>query len=67
MASATTMLLSSLIYFKDGYVAANEYNEGLRQVKWPLDYFMKCHQQTDRFYAQVRVFSSSDFKEYCKS
>ncbi|XP_067931580.1 endoglucanase E-4-like, partial [Watersipora subatra] len=53
MSAATTMLLHGLIFFGDAYQMIGQYDEGLRQIRWPLDYFMKCHQLTDRFYAQV--------------
>lgn len=65
MAGATTMLLTGMIYFKDGYTAAGQYEMAKRQVKWPLDYFLKCAQLSDRFYGQViiLIFSSMLIRE----
>lgn len=53
MAGATTMLLHGMVFFEDAYKMIGQFDEGLRQIRWPLDYFMKCHVRTDRFYAQV--------------
>jgi len=42
-AFTTTMLAWSLIDGKVGYIAAGEYENGLDQVRWGLEYLIKCH------------------------
>ena len=53
MSASATTLLYGILFFDDGYKSAGQYDEALRQIRWPLDYFMKCFQESDRFYAQV--------------
>jgi len=57
MSAATTMLLYGLVFFKQGYQTAGAYDTGLREVKWPLDYFLKCHIDADTFVGQVRMLA----------
>jgi hypothetical protein len=52
-AMATTALLWGVLEFKAGYEAAGEYLNVLDSLRWPLDYFMKCHVTTNQFYGQV--------------
>ena len=54
MANSAVMLLYGMIFFKDGYVAAGQLTNATRQIKWPLDYFLKCSQNDGIFYGQVR-------------
>mgnify|MGYP001792003026 FL=1 len=56
MSASATTLLYGILFFEDGYKSAGQYEEALRQIRWPLDYFMKCFQESDRFYAQVGSF-----------
>jgi len=53
MASAVTTLIWGGLEFKAGYQAAGEWNNFLDSVRWPLNYFMKCHVSTNNFYGQV--------------
>ena len=53
MAAAVTNLAWGLLEFKDGYTAAGEYGNMLDCLKWPLDYFIKCHIDADTFVGQV--------------
>lgn len=63
MSASASTLIYGMLFFEDGYKSAGQYEEALRQIRWPLDYFMKCFQQPDRFYAQVclKTRSSSSF------
>ncbi|CAH1786740.1 unnamed protein product, partial [Owenia fusiformis] len=55
MAWSTTTLIWSMLEFKDGY--GDQWGWALNEVKWPLDYFLKCHViengKTQKFYGQV--------------
>ncbi|XP_035827303.1 endoglucanase 20-like [Aplysia californica] len=42
MASSSTLLLWSLVRFKDGYVKAGQLDMMYDMIKWPLDYFLKA-------------------------
>ena len=53
LAWSTTTLLWGLVEFRDGYEAAGELDNMLNSVRWPLDYFTKCHVSDTQFYAQV--------------
>ncbi|KAI8767426.1 endoglucanase E-4 [Biomphalaria glabrata] len=54
MASTTTVLLWSILKFKDGYVQSGQLNNAMDQVKWTLDYFLKgWNPQTKQLVAQV--------------
>ncbi|XP_064612033.1 endoglucanase E-4-like [Liolophura sinensis] len=53
MASTTTLLLWSLIQWPDAYKAAKQLDHMYDCVKWPLDYFIKCHTGPNEFYVQV--------------
>jgi len=53
MAMATTALTWGGLEFQAGYQAAGEWQNFLDGVRWPLDYFMKCHVSTNNFYGQV--------------
>ncbi|KAH9524325.1 hypothetical protein Btru_054153 [Bulinus truncatus] len=54
MASTTTVLLWSMVKFKDGYVYADQLDNAYEQVKWTLDYFLKgWNPQTKQLVAQV--------------
>lgn len=60
MAYATTMLLWGLLRYSDAYDASGQKEAMLDSVKWPLDYFIKAHDQPDELYAQV-----SDMVDHC--
>ena len=53
MAWSTTTLTWGMIEYGDAYKAAGEYENALDQVKWALDYFVKCHIGKDQFVAQI--------------
>lgn len=53
MAASATMLLYGLEFLKQGYQYAGQEEMGKRQVKWALDYFLKCHVEKDKLYVQV--------------
>ncbi|CAL1530776.1 unnamed protein product [Lymnaea stagnalis] len=54
MASTSTLLLWSLIRFKDGYVKAGQLDNMYDMIKWPLDYFLKgWNPQSKQLVAQV--------------
>jgi len=53
MSMATTALAWGVFEFRAGYEAAGEYTNVLNSLRWPLDYFMKCHVSTNTFYGQV--------------
>lgn len=53
MASTTTLLLWGLIRYKDAYIATGQLDFMYDSVKWPLDYFIKCHSAPNELYVQV--------------
>jgi endoglucanase len=53
MAGSTTILLWGILEFKSAYESAGEYANALDSLRWPLDYFIKCHVRTNEFYGQV--------------
>ena len=53
LAWTTTTLLWGLVEFRTGYEAAGELDNMLDSVRWPLDYFIKCHVSDNLFYGQV--------------
>ena len=55
MSWSTTVLVWGLIEFRDAYVSAGQLDFMLDSIKWPLDYFIKCHVSDTQFYGQVRV------------
>ena len=55
MAWTTTTLAWGLIEFRDAYVSTRQLDFMLDSIKWPLDYFIKCHVSGTQFYGQVRA------------
>ena len=53
MAASTTNLIWGLLEFKDAYINSGLYEYMLDSVKWPLDYFIRCHPDPNTLYAQV--------------
>ncbi|KAK7471381.1 hypothetical protein BaRGS_00035987 [Batillaria attramentaria] len=53
MAWATTVLEWGLLEFKDAYEASGQLERMYECIRWPLDYFLKCHVADDVLYAQV--------------
>ena len=55
LAWTTSTLAWGLVEFRDAYVSAGQLDFMLDSIKWPLDYFIKCHVSDTQFYGQVRV------------
>ncbi|XP_046564701.1 endoglucanase 4-like [Haliotis rubra] len=53
MAFSTTLLTWSLIRYKDAYEKTGQLEKMYECIKWPLDYFIKCHTKPNELYAQV--------------
>ncbi|XP_077864384.1 endoglucanase F-like [Saccoglossus kowalevskii] len=53
MAWSTTVLAWGVIAYKDAYLAAGQLEYMLDCIKWPADYFLKCHTRKNEFYYQV--------------
>ena len=55
MASSATLVAWSILDFKQGYLRVGQYDWALEEIKFALDYFIKCNQQIDqdKFYFQV--------------
>lgn len=53
MAWSVTTLAWGILEFTQAYQTAGEYNNALDSIRWPLDYFIKCHTQTNFLYGQV--------------
>jgi hypothetical protein len=60
MAWATVVLEWGFLNFKDAYDSAQQTEWMYESIKWPLDYFLKCHVMGDEtdpnddiLYAQV--------------
>ena len=53
MAQAVSVLAWGLLEFREPYEAAGEYSRALDSIKWPLEYFIKCHVSDNEFFGQV--------------
>ncbi|XP_041455178.1 endoglucanase E-4-like isoform X1 [Lytechinus variegatus] len=54
MASSATLLAWGIIEFKDAYMAAGQYENAKKQLRWATDYFIKCHvSESDELFVQV--------------
>ncbi|XP_006814476.2 endoglucanase A-like, partial [Saccoglossus kowalevskii] len=53
MAYSTAVIGYGLIIWKDAYNSSNEYTNAMNQIKWPCDYFIKCHVSPNEYYYQV--------------
>ena len=51
--SSVTLLVWEILSFWEGYEEANEIENVIDSIKWPLDYFLKCHVAPNKFYARV--------------
>ena len=67
MASTVTMLTWGMLRYKAAYQSAKEYDNALDSIRWPFDYFIKCHTKPDELYMQVSnlkcVQRSMDFTQ----
>ena len=55
MAFTTTMLAWGFLEWKEAYVEAGQEQYMLAALKWPLDYFIKCHVAPHELYVQVCI------------
>ncbi|XP_064646839.1 endoglucanase E-4-like [Lineus longissimus] len=53
MAWSTTTLIWGLLQYRDAYKSSGQYNWMLKSVRWPLEYFVKCHVSDNELYGQV--------------
>nr|KAG5691509.1 hypothetical protein BaRGS_017722 [Batillaria attramentaria] len=53
MAWSTTVLCWSLLEFPEAYRAAGQLDYAYDQVRWPLEYLVKCHTAPNELYVQV--------------
>ncbi|XP_077990546.1 endoglucanase E-4-like [Glandiceps talaboti] len=53
MAYSTVMLGWGLIEFWDSYVDSGELGNMLETLRWPCDYFIRCHPQSDVYHYAV--------------
>ena len=53
MAFVTTILSWGVIEFKQAYIAGGQLDDMLDCIRWPLEYFIKCHVAPDEFYGMV--------------
>ncbi|XP_025082994.1 uncharacterized protein LOC112557393 isoform X1 [Pomacea canaliculata] len=53
MAFSTTVLCWSLLEFKDAYEKAGQLDYMYDSIRWPLEYFIKCHTGPNELYVQV--------------
>ncbi|XP_046563044.1 endoglucanase 4-like isoform X1 [Haliotis rubra] len=53
MAFSTTLLTWSLLEYIDAYNASGQLEKMYECIRWPLDYFIKCHTKPNELYAQV--------------
>ena len=53
MAWTVTTVAWSVVDFRAGYEAAGELTNVLDSLRWPLDYFIKCHVSDNEYYSQV--------------
>ena len=47
------MLAWGVVEYRDSYVKANQLDNVLDSIRWPLDYFIKCHVDKNTLYGQV--------------
>ncbi|KAK7093552.1 uncharacterized protein [Littorina saxatilis] len=53
MAFSTTMLCWSLLEFPQAYSKSGQLNYMYDSIRWPLEYFIKCHTKPNELYVQV--------------
>ncbi|XP_045162475.2 endoglucanase E-4-like [Mercenaria mercenaria] len=53
MAYTTTMLAWGYLEWQDAYTKSGQHQQILDAIKWPLDYFLKCHVAPHELYVQV--------------
>ena len=55
MASTATLLLWGMLEFEDGYRAAGEWDNVRNNLRWVLEYLLKCHTNDTVLFAQVSM------------
>ncbi|ESO84370.1 hypothetical protein LOTGIDRAFT_132347 [Lottia gigantea] len=53
MAYSTAILTMGLLQWKDAYQTSRQLDHMYSCIKWPLDYFIKAHNNTNELYVQV--------------
>ncbi|XP_070574806.1 endoglucanase E-4-like [Ptychodera flava] len=53
MAAATINIAWGIYEYKDVYIETGLLEEALDQIRWPLEYFIKCHTSQNELYYQV--------------
>jgi len=53
MAYSTTVLAWGIIEYADAYHKAGAYDHALDQIRWTLEYFVRCHISDNEFVGQV--------------
>ena len=57
MAWSTTVLAWGLLEFEEGYKVSGQLSHMRDSIKWPLDYFIKCHVESNTLYGQVSLLT----------
>lgn len=55
MAASTTLLGWSLYQYKDAYQASGQLENMYDCIRWPLEWFIKCHTGQNELYVQVSL------------
>ena len=53
MAFSTTLLCWSLLEFPEAYSKSGQLDYMYDSIRWPLEYFVKCHTKPEEIYVQV--------------
>lgn len=53
MAQSVSTLAWGLLEFQEAYEATGEYGNMLNSIRFPLEYFIKCHVSENELYGQV--------------
>lgn len=53
MAWSTTTTAWGIWAFREAFVESGQIDYALDSIKWPLDYFIKCHVSDNELYGQV--------------
>ena len=54
MAFSTTLLCWSLLEFPEAYNKSGQLDYMYDSIRWPLEYFVKCHTADNELYVQVK-------------
>lgn len=64
MAYSVTMLSWGVIEFREEIIRLNQMGHALAAIKWGTDYFIKSHTQPNVLWAQARISSNFNTKNY---